>query len=139
MKQWALRVFQSHDGGTCLRLGIASKKRMLETVFILLLGLIPGLLSSYLITRRVRRYTQRRYDIALHASQRVSNPYLIAQDYRYVEGLGYIIGDLTCQFNARSPHLRCAINPSGPCKGCPHYESIRFPELETNFIQRTER
>lgn len=113
---------------------------MLETVFILLLGIVPGLLSSYLITNWAYRYSRQRYEIALQASaQRISNPYLVAQDYHYVEGLGYMIGDLTCQFNARSPHLRCAINPSGPCKGCRHYESIRFPELETNFIQSPER
>lgn len=31
------------------------------------------------------------------------------------------IGDTTCIYNARSPHLRCAINPSGPCKGCIGY------------------
>lgn len=30
------------------------------------------------------------------------------------------IGDLTCEFNARSPELRCAIKPSGPCEACTH-------------------
>jgi predicted RNase H-like HicB family nuclease len=28
------------------------------------------------------------------------------------------IGWLSCEHNARSPHLRCAINPTGPCDGC---------------------
>ena len=32
--------------------------------------------------------------------------------------------DRTCAFNARSPHIRCAVNPSGPCEGCIHYESV---------------
>ncbi|NDJ20987.1 hypothetical protein GS682_04870 [Nostoc sp. B(2019)] len=32
------------------------------------------------------------------------------------------IGDTTCKFNARSPLIRCAINPSGPCEGCGYYE-----------------
>ena len=32
------------------------------------------------------------------------------------------IGDPTCRYNALSPQLRCAVNPYGPCKGCPHYE-----------------
>lgn len=32
------------------------------------------------------------------------------------------IGDINCQYNARSPHLRCAINPSGPCEGCSHFD-----------------
>ncbi|MGL6342041.1 MAG: DUF6464 family protein [Waterburya sp.] len=34
----------------------------------------------------------------------------------------YFIGDTTCINNANSPYLRCAINPSGPCEGCVHYE-----------------
>ncbi|MEO0760111.1 MAG: DUF6464 family protein [Cyanobacteria bacterium J06648_16] len=33
-----------------------------------------------------------------------------------------IIGEPTCRNNARDQHLRCAINPSGPCEGCPDYE-----------------
>jgi hypothetical protein len=28
------------------------------------------------------------------------------------------IGWLSCDHNARSPHLRCTINPTGPCDGC---------------------
>ncbi|MEN9203958.1 MAG: DUF6464 family protein [Thermostichus sp. DG_1_6_bins_120] len=32
------------------------------------------------------------------------------------------LGDPSCRFNARSPLLRCAVNPLGPCQGCVHYE-----------------
>jgi hypothetical protein len=32
------------------------------------------------------------------------------------------IGDRSCQFNARSPIIRCAVNPTGPCEGCQHYQ-----------------
>lgn len=35
----------------------------------------------------------------------------------------YFIGDTTCINNAHSPYVRCAINPSGPCDGCSHYEA----------------
>ncbi len=46
--------------------------------------------------------------------------------------LGLIVGDGTCQYNARSPYLRCAINPTGPCEQCSHYEPTEnasgFPE-----------
>jgi hypothetical protein len=31
-------------------------------------------------------------------------------------------GDTSCRFNAHSPFLRCAVNPEGPCQGCPFYE-----------------
>jgi len=33
-----------------------------------------------------------------------------------LEGVGYLIGDISCQFNARSGYLRCAVNPQGPCQ-----------------------
>ena len=33
------------------------------------------------------------------------------------------IGDPSCRFNAHSSYLRCAVNPSGPCETCPHYQS----------------
>jgi hypothetical protein len=40
---------------------------------------------------------------------------------QYVEGVGYVIGDLTCSYNARSPYIRCAVNPDGLCQDCRHY------------------
>jgi Family of unknown function (DUF6464) len=33
------------------------------------------------------------------------------------------LGDTSCQFNAHSPFIRCAVNPSGPCQGCSFYEA----------------
>ena len=30
----------------------------------------------------------------------------------------WVIGDATCQYNARSTLLRCAVHPTGPCEGC---------------------
>jgi len=32
------------------------------------------------------------------------------------------LGDPTCANSAKSPYLRCAVNPMGPCKGCDYYE-----------------
>ncbi len=34
----------------------------------------------------------------------------------------WVIGDPSCRYNARSPLLRCAINPTGPCASCGDYE-----------------
>jgi hypothetical protein len=34
------------------------------------------------------------------------------------------IGDTSCLNNARSPYLRCAINPDGGCLSCKDYEKI---------------
>ena len=33
----------------------------------------------------------------------------------------WVVGDASCEFNARSELVRCAVNPSGPCEGCKHY------------------
>ena len=37
----------------------------------------------------------------------------------------WVIGDITCQYNARSELVRCAINPMGPCKDCRHYHPVK--------------
>lgn len=34
------------------------------------------------------------------------------------------IGDVSCKWNARSPYIRCAIDPSGECEGCKDYEKL---------------
>ncbi|MEH1788412.1 MAG: DUF6464 family protein [Nostoc sp.] len=33
------------------------------------------------------------------------------------------IGDVSCEYNAKSKYLRCTVNPCGPCEGCQHYET----------------
>ncbi|MCP9774401.1 DUF6464 family protein [Cyanobium sp. WAJ14-Wanaka] len=33
----------------------------------------------------------------------------------------WVIGNPDCHFNARSPLLRCAVFPDGPCTSCGHY------------------
>ncbi|MCC5644775.1 DUF6464 family protein [Nostoc sp. CHAB 5824] len=32
------------------------------------------------------------------------------------------LGNPSCNFNARSPHLQCTVNPSGNCATCRHFE-----------------
>lgn len=39
----------------------------------------------------------------------------------------WVIGDATCQYNAQSPLLRCALQPDGPCGGCGHYQPRSTP------------
>ncbi|NJP08468.1 MAG: hypothetical protein HC866_02485 [Leptolyngbyaceae cyanobacterium RU_5_1] len=103
---------------------------MLEAIAIFLVGFIPGLFS-YVVVRKVRARMRERLRAAMQVStgrfywQR-PYPYMQAMDYQYIEGVGYIVGDITCQYNARSAYIRCAVNPSGPCKECPHYESIEI-------------
>jgi hypothetical protein len=35
----------------------------------------------------------------------------------------WVIGNITCRYNAQSELIRCAVNPSGPCEGCRFFES----------------
>ncbi|MEM9772335.1 MAG: DUF6464 family protein [Cyanobacteria bacterium P01_D01_bin.73] len=42
----------------------------------------------------------------------------------YIPDFGFVIGDISCQFNGRSPYLRCAVNPDGPCANCRSYQEL---------------
>ena len=39
------------------------------------------------------------------------------------QGTGWL-GDWSCVYNARSPLLRCTVNPGGSCSGCVHYKAV---------------
>jgi hypothetical protein len=47
-------------------------------------------------------------------------------------GNGWIIGDAGCAYNAHSPVIRCAVNPSGPCQGCVSYEPRSVARLRSS-------
>ncbi|MEM8602367.1 MAG: DUF6464 family protein [Cyanobacteria bacterium P01_H01_bin.121] len=103
---------------------------MLALLIIVILTLAPVGWASW----QSRRWHWR-YSVELQAIlQRQPTAQLLSVEYppefRYIEGVGYLIGDLSCRYNARSPLLRCAINPLGPCKGCHVYEPLVDPVLE---------
>jgi hypothetical protein len=104
---------------------------MVETLLILVLGLIPALFSLLLL-RKAEVQAREQFRAAVNSAgiHRMGRfyGYPLAPDHHYVEGVGYMFGDLTCRFNARSPYLRCAVNPAGPCKECPYYESIEIKD-----------
>ncbi|MBW4483987.1 MAG: hypothetical protein KME14_15720 [Tildeniella torsiva UHER 1998/13D] len=95
---------------------------MLVIVLIFIVGLTPALVSAYLTVRADRDEK---------CSSASATPTALGQsmlklldgnaDMHYIEGMGYMIGDITCDLNARSPYLRCATNPMGPCDGCSAY------------------
>ena len=95
---------------------------MLETILVFVLGLTPPVLSLWLIQKAKQR-TQERIRSAAHTSVVRRLPrHQLPPDRYYLEGVGYLVGDITCKFNARSAYMRCAVNPSGPCENCRHYE-----------------
>lgn len=77
--------------------------------------------SSFLVLQRRHRYCLRngRYELASVALQvKVQHQ---PADARWWNGR-WVIGDPACRFNARSPLLRCAVLPDGPCARCAHFQ-----------------
>jgi hypothetical protein len=75
--------------------------------------------------RRLGVQTKARLRLASEeAAEARTRRLLLPAETRYVEGIGLAIGDFSCRFNARSAHVRCAVNPMGPCQSCRHYELI---------------
>jgi hypothetical protein len=105
---------------------------VLKTLVIIAIGFLPCLLSLWMIHKAKRKSRTRIRQVANNFSriQRLgylhipaNNTHTDSSDQFYIEGVGYMIGDISCQYNARSGYIRCAINPSGPCDSCRYYES----------------
>jgi hypothetical protein len=47
----------------------------------------------------------------------------------------WVLGDASCRFNGRSELIRCAVNPSGPCGSCRHYEPAPDIGETTGFCE----
>ena len=75
---------------------------------------------SFLVLQRHHRYQLRhgRYELSSIALQ--VKPQRQPADARQWQGR-WVIGDPSCRYNARSPLLRCAVLPDGPCERCAHY------------------
>jgi hypothetical protein len=77
--------------------------------------------QPYLILERKHQYQLRsgRYQLSkiMLSVQRLDS----SIDRRFVDGQ-WMIGDISCRYNARSEFLRCAINPTGSCDRCTHYQ-----------------
>jgi hypothetical protein len=115
---------------------------VLRTLLVIIIGFLPSLFSLWVIRKAQWRTRARLRQAASNFAQGRRIPQSVRRlegntrstlvqdslgetqrDRYYLEGVGYLIGDISCQFNARSGYIRCAINPSGPCEGCRFYES----------------
>lgn len=76
---------------------------------------------SFLVLQRRHLYRLRngRYELASVALQ--VKPQRQPDDARWWNGR-WVIGDPGCRFNARTPLLRCAVLPEGPCERCAHFQ-----------------
>ncbi|WP_155834721.1 DUF6464 family protein [Leptolyngbya sp. PCC 6406] len=107
-------------------------------VLIFGLSLLPALVAAWISMRAQKQLSEDFSRARAVASERGLRALLKRdRDLNYVEGIGYIIGDFTCQMNARSPHLRCAFNPCGPCEGCQFYEAPVFREVVKRVPETT--
>jgi Family of unknown function (DUF6464) len=88
-------------------------------VITIILLLLIGSWLSYL--QRLHARNRRLSVTESNSSHRIYKRVNRDPEEQYVEGVGYIIGDLTCSYNARSPYIRCAVNPDGLCQDCRHY------------------
>ncbi|BAZ51257.1 hypothetical protein NIES4103_39060 [Nostoc sp. NIES-4103] len=97
---------------------------MLKTLLVIIVGFLPSLFSLWMIRKTHLRTRSRMRQAAMNLSGvRIrQNIRLVEGDRYYLDGVGYLIGDVSCKFNAKSGYIRCAVNPSGPCQGCRHYE-----------------
>jgi Family of unknown function (DUF6464) len=106
-----------------------------KTLVVIAVGFLPSLFSLWVIRKnRLRTHlrlrqaamnprTQGRQNSRTEIGDSLSSP---LRDRYYLDGVGYLIGDISCQYNARSGHIRCAVNPTGPCEGCRYYESRKM-------------
>jgi Family of unknown function (DUF6464) len=73
--------------------------------------------KTYTVLERRHRYQLKygRYQlekIALYVQSAIR-----PEEQSLIDGQ-WVIGDATCQYNARSILIRCAVHPIGPCEGC---------------------
>ena len=108
-----------------------------EILLVVFLGLMPPTALSVWMMYKVEGSKQERVvsqmEISTQTMMRspaVDRPSLempppvpqLPSEHHYIEGIGLLIGDVTCHYNARSAYIRCAVNPEGPCENCPHYQ-----------------
>lgn len=79
--------------------------------------------QTYLILERRHRYLLQAGRYQLHKIALYVQTFEALAEGRFIDG-HWVIGDTTCQYNAHSEWLRCAVNPSGPCDRCTHYQPI---------------
>lgn len=92
----------------------------LATLFVL--SILPSLAYLIIVRKLNRRWRSRLRRVRVlnrHRERDLLNLY--SRDYHQRLPKRYI-GNARCQYNALSPYVRCAVNPSGPCRECSHYQ-----------------
>jgi Family of unknown function (DUF6464) len=75
--------------------------------------------QTYLVLERRHHYQLKSGRYQMHKIALYVQKFDAPADVSLVNGR-WVIGDITCLYNARSELLRCAINPEGSCDRCIH-------------------
>jgi hypothetical protein len=99
---------------------------VLKTLLVIFIGLLPSLFSLWVI-RKTHSRTRLRMRQALRICH--EDPSEITSDLLKAIAIiwkAWVTSSAisVAFFNARSGYMRCAINPSGPCQNCRHYEPL---------------
>jgi hypothetical protein len=94
----------------------------LKIVLVLGIALISALVSWFLVRRAKRRFNERMRRIRVLNYYRTRTLFSSLPETSQIEHYEDFIGDSSCRYNAHSYHLRCAVNPMGPCEGCSFYQ-----------------
>lgn len=78
--------------------------------------------QTYVVLERRHRYQLCLGRYQLQRIQIYVKPLLSLEEVITV-GDRILIGDPNCRYNARSELVRCAVNPTGPCQGCRHFQA----------------
>lgn len=78
----------------------------------------------YRILERRHRYQLQAGRYRLHAISLYVQKFEAYAEGSFSDGQ-WVLGDITCRYNARSELLRCAVNPSGPCDRCADYQPLQ--------------
>ncbi|OUC11822.1 MAG: hypothetical protein B0A82_25735 [Alkalinema sp. CACIAM 70d] len=76
--------------------------------------------QTYTVLERRHRYQFKAGRYRLHKIAIYVQSSACPEERSLVEGR-WVMGDASCQYNARSELLRCAVNALGPCQGCRFY------------------
>ncbi|HEY9903895.1 MAG TPA: DUF6464 family protein [Candidatus Sericytochromatia bacterium] len=77
--------------------------------------------QTYMVLERRHRYLLKSGRYQLHKIALYVQKVDVPVEVSLLDGR-WVIGDITCSYNARSELLRCAPNPRGPCDRCVHYQ-----------------
>ncbi|MBD0269805.1 MAG: hypothetical protein ICV77_16120 [Cyanobacteria bacterium Co-bin8] len=79
--------------------------------------------QTYLVLERRHRYHLKSGRYELHQTTLYVQRSDVPEEKSLLDG-HWVIGDITCLYNARSELLRCAVNPQGPCDRCSHHRPL---------------